>query len=74
MRFDRSLEMVVKIWRNFSLFEELKKQHEEEKRKFSEEVKDMRVQLTGRDEELRKSQFEINNLNMILDKQKECNE
>lgn len=57
-----------------SLFEELKKQHEEEKMRFTDEVKDLKVQLSGREDDLKRSQVEIKNLNCILDKQKECNE
>lgn len=56
------------------MFEELKKQHEEEKHRFGEEAKELKVQLTGREEDLKRSQMEVNKLNMVLEKQKECNE
>lgn len=34
----------------------------------------MKVQLSGREEELKKAEAEVTKLNMILEKQRECNE
>lgn len=56
------------------LFEELKAEHDIEKKKMKEEIVDLNRKLTESEEISIKIKEELNKLNSIVEKQKECNE
>lgn len=56
------------------LFEELKAQHDIEKKKMKEEIIDLTRKLTESEENFTKIKEELKQINSIVEKQKECNE
>lgn len=56
------------------LFEELKAQHDIEKKKMKEEIVDLTRKLTESEESSNKLKEELKKINSIVEKQKECNE
>lgn len=56
------------------LFEELKAQHDIEKKKMKEEIVDLTKKLAESEENSTKIKEELKNINSIVEKQKECNE
>lgn len=57
-----------------NLFEELKAQHDIEKKKMKEEIVDLTKKLAESEENSNKIKEELKKINQIVDKQKECNE